>query len=155
MKIINLTISHKYQDVIIGRVLLTFSIEYSKIDHFRELGGPMEPILVQILNIKLNNLLNPTNNNRIEIIAIQGKALPNRSIIGRQLRTKPIQGYLIIIIEILEDANDLANALNIGIGIVVYMMIIGGGVQIGVGKINAYITKSIPSIRCKVAPLTM
>lgn len=80
--------------------------------------------LLQIFDVKFNNLLDTSNHDGIEIVAIQGETLPNRPIVWWQLRTESIQCYLIVIVKVLEHTYNLANSFDVRVGVVLHLMVV-------------------------------
>jgi hypothetical protein len=102
--------------------LLRLGIFDGQVDHLREFGGSMELVLLQVLDVVLNDLLDSTHHDGVEVVAIEGKTLPHILVVGGQLGSKSIQGNLIIVVKILQHTNYLPDSLNIGICAVDYFM---------------------------------
>lgn len=77
---------------------------------------------LQILQIVFDNLINTTNDSRIEEIPIQCKALPHTLIIRWQFGSKPIESNLIIVIKVLQYSNNLFDGLNVCITAILNIM---------------------------------
>ena len=74
--------------------------------------------ILQVFFIAFDYLFDSTHNGRIEKVAVQGETLSYAFVVRRQLGSEPIQRYLVVVVEVLEDAHNFSDSLDVGIGIV-------------------------------------
>ena len=67
----------------------------------------------QSLPIRPKKFFDTPTDNRLKEVSTQSETLAYASVVWRQLGSKPIHGYLVEIIEVLQNSNNLCYGLNV------------------------------------------
>jgi hypothetical protein len=135
-EVVEAAVSEDDQHVVVGGLILCLCELDGHVDDVRQLGGPVRLDAPQSLLVKTHNFIDSASDQRVIVVAVEGKALSHALVVGREARSKAVERDLIVVVEVLQHAHYLANGQDVGVAVVI------GVVQrlppeVGVGEVDA------------------
>ncbi len=84
----------------------------------------------------LDDFFHAPSDERVVVVAIEGKALPHAIQVRRQGRSEPVEGNLVVVVEVLQHANYLADGTDVRVQCVIIVVERLNASEVGVGEVD-------------------